>query len=268
MKENKNKILVLTDFRTSSSDTLKNTLCIAKKMQADVELFHVKNPLDVFQTENQLSALRSFSSAHNKTNKAFDKLLSTVDCKETKVSYSVAVGRLKKEMDKKIGQCQPTIIVVGKRSRNPLKLSRDGLTNYLLKTASCPILIASSQTNALTLKNLVPAFYNDSHTIFSNLMAIQALNDEYDTIREYRIVSKAEDSDIPIKENVPDKKKVEFLFERNDNAIKTLSNYLVKNNVNLFCIMREDQLNKDLQALIDNVDVSLLITGKHKVSIQ
>lgn len=266
MKTNKHKILVLTDFRNSAPATLENTMVIAKKMDADIELFHVKNPFDIIDTENQVLALRLLSGAHFDAQKSFGKLLSSIKENEVNVKYSFEMGRVKKEITKKIENYQPDLIVVGKRTKNPLKLSRDKLTNYLIKTASCPIMIASSQKNADSQTNLVPAYYNDSLSLFSQHKVWNKLQADLDTIREYRIISdKDEFQNRTINR---DPKRIQYLFDRNDNAFGTISKYLSKNKINLFCIQWENRLNKDCQSLIDKVDVSLLIAGKTNTPIQ
>ncbi|MDX1470649.1 MAG: universal stress protein [Flavobacteriaceae bacterium] len=265
MKTNKNKILVLTDFNRMASATLNNTLGIAKKMDANVEMFHVKSPLEVIQTENPLLAKRSLNRAHINTQKSFEDLISSVDLGAISVRYSYSVGRLKKEIKKKLEEDQPDMVVLGKRLKNPLKLYRDGFTNFIIKSTNCPVMIASSQYDDATQSNLVPAFYNDSVSIFSNFRILGKLKEGYDTVREYKIVSK---TDKTINEtDYEDKKRIQFVFERSDNAINTLSSYLTKNNINLFFVQWENQLNRDLRTLIDKVEVPVLIAGKHRAPI-
>jgi hypothetical protein len=74
---------------------------------------------------------------------------------------------------------------------------------------------------------------------------------------------------------VNNKETVEYVFEENDNTLKTLSNYLLKNNVNLLCVNRESKNKKenkekkaDINNIINNLDVSLFLTTSQKIGLQ
>jgi hypothetical protein len=67
---------------------------------------------------------------------------------------------------------------------------------------------------------------------------------------------------------------VEFAFEKNNSTISNLSNYLDKNDINLFCINRDQKNSKDqmsssdLNELINKLNVSILLTGRQDSKIQ
>ena len=75
MKNNKYKILVLSDLNKSADFRLKSTVSLAKMIDGDITLFHVKKPTDIVDRESQLSAMRSINKEHIVTNKKIESLV-------------------------------------------------------------------------------------------------------------------------------------------------------------------------------------------------
>ena len=75
MKNNKYKILVLSDLKKSTSATLKTAVSLAKMIDGEIEFFHVKKPIDIVEKENQLSAIRTINENHTLIRKKIEKLL-------------------------------------------------------------------------------------------------------------------------------------------------------------------------------------------------
>jgi hypothetical protein len=70
-------------------------------------------------------------------------------------------------------------------------------------------------------------------------------------------------------------KTVEYVFEENGHTIKNLSNYVSKNNINLLWLDGDDSaqnmsssIKTSLKDIINNLDVSLLLTRGQKLKIQ
>jgi len=57
MNRNKYKILVLTDLKENSEETIEYAISIAKEIGGAIELLCVKKPLDFIKTDNPLSAM-------------------------------------------------------------------------------------------------------------------------------------------------------------------------------------------------------------------
>ncbi|MFK8059732.1 MAG: universal stress protein, partial [Polaribacter sp.] len=60
------------------------------------------------------------------------------------------------------------------------------------------------------------------------------------------------------------KKTVEYVFSKGDDIIKNISNYLLKSNINLLFINREEKNTKStnlaLKEVINKLDCSLILT--------
>jgi aconitase B len=69
-------------------------------------------------------------------------------------------------------------------------------------------------------------------------------------------------------------KAVEYVFEHNDNILKSLSNYLSKNNINLLCMDRitkstdsiRTPVKQEIKDIVRSLDISLLLTGNQNSS--
>ena len=64
METNKYKILVLSDLKDGTTNSLQNAVSLSKIINADIEFFHVKKPTDVINRESQLSAMRTINKEH------------------------------------------------------------------------------------------------------------------------------------------------------------------------------------------------------------
>ena len=78
MKNNKYKILVLSDLENTVNSTLKSTISFAKIIGADVEFFHVKKPTDVVGRDSQLSAMRTINEEFVATNNRLQALTDSI----------------------------------------------------------------------------------------------------------------------------------------------------------------------------------------------
>ena len=67
MKNNRYKILVLSDLKDSTNSILKSSVSLAKMINGDVAFFHVKKATDVVENDSQLSAIRTINKLHTKT---------------------------------------------------------------------------------------------------------------------------------------------------------------------------------------------------------
>src|SRR5690606_36802964 len=132
MKTNKYKIAVLTDLKKSAIETLKSTISLAKMIEADIEVLHVKKPTDIVKHESQLSAFRTINEQHTSAKKKLEDLISSVSGdKEINIKYSYTFGNVKNEIEDYLTQHKPDMIVLAKRSPNTLNLNGESLINFI-----------------------------------------------------------------------------------------------------------------------------------------
>ena len=96
--ESKYKLLVLADINKSTGNILKSAIGLAKKINADISLFHVKKPTDVVKQDNQLSAVRAINNDYNITDKRIKELINTMSkAYDVNISYTFVIGNIKNE---------------------------------------------------------------------------------------------------------------------------------------------------------------------------
>ncbi|WP_242120830.1 universal stress protein [Aestuariivivens sediminicola] len=268
MKNVKRKILVLADFNKSVESILKNTAGLAKIVDADIDVLYVKKPTELVEKESQLSAMRTINKEHFKIKK--EMLITTEPISEASginINCSLHYGNVKNEITQYIQEIEPDIIVLGKRKSKKINLSGDNIADFVIKEFSGPIMISADE-NAFELdKDLTLGLFNNSEDT-SNLMFVKELiNTSVKPLKSFRIVKNAQELE-EIKETVSELVD-EYVFEYTDNTVKSISNYMLKNNVNLLLLERSKTNMKsksknfmsDLKTMMDTLNVSMLLTG-------
>tara|TARA_R110000868_G_scaffold210838_1_gene460932 strand:- start:1653 stop:2486 length:834 start_codon:yes stop_codon:yes gene_type:complete len=264
----KYKILVLSDLKNSASNIIKSTVSLAKMINADVELFHVKDPIKVIEKENQLSANRIINQQYNITQKKIQNLINPI-CKDygVTINYTYSFGNVKNEIGKYIIENTPDVIVLGKRKSKALGFIGNNIMDFVLKEFLGVIVIVDNQNSLEPNKELSLGIFNGINSSINTRIIEDLIDHSQKPIKSFKILKNSNtlmEIDIP-----QDKKTIEYVFEYNDNTIKNLSNYLSKNNINLLCIDRgeKNDVNKknliksDIDDVIKNLNVSILITG-------
>jgi len=274
MKDNKYKILVLSDLNKSTNTILKNAISLAKMLDGDVDFFHVKKPSDVVKEDNQLSAIRTINQEHFVTKKKIKNLIDPIS-KDfgIAINHTFSYGNVKNEIGNYIKTHQPDIIVLGKRYSKTFKLIGDSITQFVLKKHDGVIMIAANNNALEPNKNLSLGVLNG---IGKSFECIESLIKHTETpIKSFKIGKNS--GDLNEENTFNDKKNIEFVFEKSANTIESLSNYLSENNINLLCVNRENKktsnklglIKSDIKDVINKLDVSLLLSsGKQNFSIQ
>ncbi len=267
----KYKIVVLSDLNKSSSTTLRSTIGLAKIIHGEIEVFHVKKPSDIVESDNQLSAMRTINSKHTKVDKELQGLTTPIS-KEfgMDIKYSFAFGNVKNEISAYIEKNRPDIVVLGKRKSKPLNLMGDSITEFVLNVYHGAIMIASDKGRLVPNKEIALGTLNSSETSFNLEFAEDLLEHTQKPLKSFSIVKKSRST--PQVSKSTDHRTIEYVFEHNDGAIKNLSNYLLKNNINVLSIDRtqKDQnhtqhfMMPDINSIIGKLDVTLLVSGKQK----
>ncbi|MFG6685076.1 universal stress protein [Mariniflexile sp. HNIBRBA6329] len=274
MKKKKYKIVVLADLKKSVDPALKSAVSLAKMIDGEISFFYVKNAAKVVERDNQLSAMRSINHDYTATNKKIKKMVESVSSEfQVPVNYSFVFGNVKHEIDDYIKEVNPDIIVLGKKKSNALNFVGDNITKFVLKKYNGLIFIADANNTltpnskiSLGVLNKMETFLNDSLT--ENLLAYTQK-----PIKSFKIVEK---SDVLDGTNSSSEiNTINYVFEQNDNSINNLSNYITKNNINLLCLDRmkngkyqSSSEKKDIQTIINKLNVSLLLSGNNNYSLQ
>lgn len=274
MKNNRYKILVISDLKESTRKTLKSAVSLAKMIHGDITFFHVKKAIDVVKRESQLSAIRTINREQIITNKKMQEALAPISKDyDININSSYAIGNVKNEIEEHIKAVKPDIIVLGKRKTKGLKFLGDNITDFVLKIHNGPVMITSNKNSLEPEMELQLGLFNFKKQTFdlekyTNDLIVQTKK----PLKSFNIINNA--SEIEEKEVAFSSKTVDYVFEKNDNTIQNLSNYLEKNDVNLLCVKREQYgekskiLKSEIKDVIDNVDVSLFVLNRdQKVAI-
>lgn len=271
----KQKILVLSDLKKSSSTTLKGAVALAKMIHADIDFLYVKKPTEIIEKENQLSANRIINQEYKDIEKKIQNLVNPIS-KEygVTIKYSFSFGNLKNEIGKYIDVNQPDIIVLGKRKSKALHFIGDQITDLVIKKHNGMILITNEHNALEPNKELSLGVLNGTDNASDFELVNHLIDHSQKPFKSFKIVKNSNEiNGRPIQSNA---KMVEYIFEQNENSISNLSNYLSKNNINVLCVDREKKesknglysINTNIKDIISKLNVSLLITGEQKFSVQ
>jgi nucleotide-binding universal stress UspA family protein len=271
MKTNKYKIVVLTDLKNSDLKELESAVSLAKMIKGEVHIFHVKKSIDLVKKESQLTAIRSinenFKEIENKLkdlkNYIFKEFNFSID-------YSFSIGNINEEIEDYLNQMNPDIIVLGKKKKNILRIIGDNVTEYVLKNHQGAILIADEKNSLQSKNELSIGLLNDCKEPVNLKFASELIEYAKTPLTSYHITD-SKDTTI-LKEN--NLKTINYVFEKSDNSIKTLSKYLSKNDINLLCVDRaiKGKAKKKFSAnnfkeLINELPVNLLISSNKNFNL-
>ncbi|GAA4896018.1 hypothetical protein GCM10023311_21000 [Flaviramulus aquimarinus] len=269
MKTNKYKILVLSDLNKNTDSILKNTVSLSKMIDAEIDFFHVKKPIDIVERESQLSAMRVINKEQLGTKKKIQEFLDPFSKSyDVNINFTFAFGNIKHEIKEHIKTVKPDIIVLGKRKAKTMRFIGDNITDFVLKTHKGAIMIASSENVLEPKKEFNLGLFNGKVESFKMTFVENLIAQTQKPLKSFNII---ESNALNEQNNTPlTEKTVDYVFDKNDNAIKNLSNYLVKNKVNLLCVNRgkskkkSKALKSEINDIIDEVNVSLLITDSEQ----
>ncbi len=273
MKNENCKILILSDLNNSTSTILKSTVSLANMLNGDIEFFHVKKAIDVVEKESQLSAFRTINEEQSTTKKVIQNFIKPIiETYGVDINFSYSFGNVKNEIGEYISKHKPDIIVLGKKKPKAFNILGDSITQFVLKKHKGLIMIAANNNALEPNNNLSLGLLND---VNGSLEYVKKLVKHSKVpLKSFKI---ANNSDILSGSNLfEDKKTIEYVFEKSDNTIANISNYLSKNNINLLCVNRDNKkatnklslMESDIKEVINKLNVSLLFSGAQTITKQ
>ena len=267
MKKYNYKIVVFTDLKESLSNTLKSTLSLAKMINGEIGLFHVKKASDVVNKENQLSAIRSINGEYLEME---NRIKSIVDefSKDfgMPITYSFTIGNLKNEIAHYINEEKPDIIVLGKKKTKLFNLVGDNLIQFVLDQYDGPIFL-TDENNILELNNELSlgVLNGDEKSSITGFVQDLLLHSQK-PLTSFKI---SKTPNVPkINQESKKRSEIEFVFEENNNSIQNLSNYLSINHISLLCLNRtnkrskNDSITSKISDVIDTLNIPLILMGQ------
>ncbi len=155
MKKNKYKILVLSDLKEKSAQTLSYAVKLSHEIDANVEFFYAKKAIEVAQIGNQLSAMRLLSEVCNETDRKIKALVTPISNENNiKIKTTFSFGNVKNEIKNYIKTAQPDMIILGERKQKKFNLFGDDITGLVQKKHEGVVFVATD-TNVLDAKGNV-----------------------------------------------------------------------------------------------------------------
>jgi len=255
MKNNKYKILVLSDLNKTTSNTIKSGVSLAKIIGADINFLYVKKPTEVVKNENQLSAVRTINKDYLSTNKKIKDLIRHIsENYNVNINHTFVIGNLKNEIGKYIDDNKPDIIILGKRKSKVINFIGDNITQFILKKHKGTIVIVDDKNVLEPNKELYIGLFNS--TSANSKFTDKIINSTQKPLKSFKI----SENSYSLKDSLG-KNTVEYVFAKGDNVIKNISNYLSKSKINLLFVDRkkENLIYTNIKDVINNLDCSLLL---------
>ena len=218
-KKTNYQISVLSDFSPESNISLLNAVELAKTINASVEIFHVKAPLDVVKGDNQLSAIRTIHKDNRSTESRLRSQIKEVEeQKDIKVTHKIAYGNIKATIKKYLSEKQPDIVVVGKPQSVLGKLLDSGITSFVLKECNVNVLISGDEIKQGGFKDLSLGFYGNAISDVNQSELLEELNKQ--TTKPLRMFS-VNDGQNKVEENTENESRnmVSYVFSEGKNAL-------------------------------------------------
>ena len=259
MKNNKYKILVLSDMKDTATNTLKSGVSLAKMIDGELHFFHVKKPTDVVEKESQLSAIRTINRSYLATKNDIENVVEPISKDfDIPISHSHAFGNIKSEITDYIKTNTPDVIILGKRKSKTLSFIGDNITDFVIKNYNGVVMIASEENTLEPNKELSLGVLNSSSKSFNSDLFNSVLNHTQKPLKSFKTSKEVEVSFVG---DLKDNQTVELVFDNGENSVKSVSNYLTKSNVNLLCLDRNNENKANVKNAINNVNISLLISN-------
>ena len=266
MKNKLFKILVLSDLKKHTDSMVTSAISLSKMIGAEVDFFHVKKPTEVVATDSQLSAMRVLNEEQNKSrNKIMDMINPLIETYGINISFNYGIGHVKSEIEAYIKATKPDVIVLGKRSSKVIKLAGDHITDFILKSYEGSVMIVSNENGLIPETDLHIGLLNGKSQIFNQAFTEDLMAKTCGSLKSFNLVNSINNTEEISKTFINNT--VDYVFEKNDNTIKNLSNYLEKNQVNLLLVNRADHggiasnNSSEIKNVINHVNVSLFITS-------
>ncbi|WP_149273352.1 universal stress protein [Pareuzebyella sediminis] len=268
MEKDKYKIVLFSDLKDAIHSSLVSTICLAKMIHADIEVFSVKKPTDIIGEENQLSAMRSINSEHTDTEKKMKSIIDPISKSYgIDIKYSFTFGNVKNEITRFIKERRPDMIVVGKRKSRPFNLIGSSITEFVLDTFKGTVLIATDKSVLEPDGELNLGILNNSEPSQSLKFANNLMLHARKPLKSFNFVKNVSTpQEIEVSSG---EKRVEYVFEHNESTVNNLTNYLSKNNINLLFIDRAERdsnfhmnlTSAEIKQVVAKLDTNLLVSS-------
>lgn len=268
------RILYLCDLERFSIPTLRNTVDLAKLLDAQIEMFYVKKVTDLAKADNQLSVMREMSRDFIDSENQFKEVISSFSEEVQKlISYKIGYGNLKQEIAREIKMVKPDVIVLGKRKPKAISFAGDGLTEFVYNQHEGDIVISTDHSDIISDDEISLGTLNLHKDHFNETLGEVLLMKSKQPIKRFNTIASATNDSFSGNSNLED---VVFNFEEKPDLITNIAKYILLNNINLLFIERNKFHGSSsgsgssfaMNNLLDNLNVSLWISKRSVNTVQ
>jgi len=126
------QIWLLTDLKSGSDEMFAKAVRHAQYLEANLNVIHVKSPIEIVTVANQLSAKKKLHEYRLTSLKHIEALTESLGLSDFPLNFEVIYGNLKSCIQERIGEEQPDIILLGSRTSKSI-LRKDSFTTWMKK---------------------------------------------------------------------------------------------------------------------------------------
>ncbi|MEM9678831.1 MAG: universal stress protein [Bacteroidota bacterium] len=258
------KIAVLTDLSSSADQTLKSAVNLSKLLNGHIDLYYAKSSNGIAKFENQMSSLRALNEAYTDTKIQLSELAKRMSKTEgVNINYTFSVGQVKREIKDYLTQTQPDIVVLGKKKQKLVNGFGDGITKFVLKHHKGGVMISSPYN--MMEQDLTLGMVNTNLELLNTPLAKHLTTMSSSPLKSF-VIGNQKSTSSKSEHNV---ETIEYVFEDGPNSIKTVSNYVNKNNIKLLYMEKAKALGKgirsltpDFNTMISKINAPILVLGE------
>jgi nucleotide-binding universal stress UspA family protein len=264
----KYKVLVLSDLTDASVNVLKSAARIAEIIKGEIEIFHVRKPTKVVENESHLSAVRAIKDHYVLVDKKLKTVVASIsESTRVKVNHFFAFGNIKNEIEAHIKKTQPDIVVLGKKMSNTPNFLGDNIFAFILKKFRGVVMVANNENVLESQTKLSLGLFNSTN-LESDIPTInKIISNAEGPIRSFAVANTNEEP--TAKGGTRKDSIVSYIFEKNDQTLNAMSNYMDRNKVNLLLVDRKSIFSSssenvsisELSELTATINIPLLLSN-------
>ncbi|MCA0959586.1 universal stress protein [Muricauda ruestringensis] len=259
----KYRISVLLDMTDNSESVLSSAVELAKRVDGDIEVFHVKPATNLIKGDSQLSAIRTLNQDDRATRSALEQLISRVSLNEDfTIGYKLEYGNVRNRVGDYLAKATPDFLVLGKQ-RPKIGVFFESITDFVIDQVShTHILILGNDNTLRSFDDINLGIFGDELAENDLDLILELKRDNEKPVRHFGISDEQESET----RAYPWQKTVSYNFSRGSNAVDGLVSYVSRTNTQLLCISQKGNdsdffKSSPIKSVIRKANVPLMILG-------
>ena len=268
------EFLVITDFSDTSCLALEYAMSIAKLIKCSIHVCHVANTKNIVDSENQLAALREIKLAESRIKSKLASIAGMIKTEGIHATTYYSLGNQISELVSHIEYKTPDLIVIGRKHHKtkwPGKLTRFLMNRY---TGS---LIVTGQKTEFNVNTKMAFGCKEKTLIEYNYSLILTMAKHLGAGLDVINVGVSNEMDVNMKlhgvKDLLNEKDADLSFEfvKGEDVVQRLIEYILDNNIQLFCIGKGKQSgfiqnlirrqSSITDEIVEKVDIPVLMVG-------